>query len=145
MTSPFVDALTVQRTFKAPRLKVFNAWKDPQLLQQWLGGQSLHKLYAEVDFRVGGAYRVEVQAPSGDTYNLHGTYQEISEPELIVFTWAFDNSNNARDATLVTVTFAENEGQTAMTLKHERFRDVPTRDSHHGGWEICFNRLEELL
>jgi uncharacterized protein YndB with AHSA1/START domain len=145
MNAPFVDSLTVQRTFKAPRSKVFNAWKDPELVKLWLGGQQARKLHAEIDFRVGGAYRVEIQNPSGATYHLHGTYQEIDEPERIVFTWAFDTWDSAQDVTLVTVTFSEAEGQTNLTLTHERFRDVPTRDLHGEGWGVCFDRLENLL
>ena len=145
MTSPFVDALTLHRTFNAPRTKVFNAWKDPELLKQWLGGQQQQQLHAEVDFRVGGHYRVEVQSPTGNVFYVTGMYQEIDEPQRIVFTWAFDNAPRDIEATLVTVTFSEAAGKTDVTLTHERFRDVPTRQLHSDGWGACFDRIDKLL
>lgn len=143
MKSPFVNALLLQRHFKASRDSVFKAWKDPELLKLWLGGQKLKKITAIVDFRVGGEYHLDVQAPSGELFKLHGSYQEIIEPSRIVFTWLI--GNDLQEMTLVTVDLKEADGQTEMTLKHERFRDVPSRDMHQAGWENCFLRLDKLF
>lgn len=145
MTSPFVDALYVRRTFKASLDRVFSAWCDPTLLQQWLGGQHFTALAATVDFREGGMYHVDVRTPTGDTQHLCGMYQEINRPHRIVFTWGWGDSYSADDATLVTVDFVEKGGQTEMSLKHERFRDVVSRENHSKGWDRILPRIDDLL
>ena len=144
-SSPFVDVLTLSRTFNAPRQRVFNAWKDPELLRMWLGGHQHQKLFAQVDFRVGGHYSLDLMAPTGNVSRLQGTYQEIEEPHRIVFTWYISTPPTPEDVTLVTVVFAEQGTRTHVTLTHERFRDVPTRQMHGQGWEMCFGRLHTLL
>lgn len=145
MSSPFIDALVVRRSFKASLERVFRAWSDPTLLQQWLGGRKHTALAAKVDFREGGMYHVDVRAPSGDMMHLSGMYQEIVSPHRLVFTWGWGENYSADEATLVTVEFAEKNGETEMLLKHERFRDVPVREMHGAGWDLCFERLDPLL
>jgi uncharacterized protein YndB with AHSA1/START domain len=145
MNSPFVDALVVRRKFRASLDRVFRAWSDPILLQQWLGGRQDTALATQVDFREGGMYHLDVRTPTGDIIHLSGTYQEIDSPHRLVFTWGMGENYSATDATLVTVEFLEKDGQTEIMLKHERFRDMPTREFHAGGWDLCFARLDTLF
>jgi len=145
MSSPFIDALSVRRMFNAPRERVFKAWSDPNLLQQWLGGQTHNAQAAQVDFREGGMYHVEVRAPNGEIKYLSGMYQEIDKPQRIVFTWGWGQTYSADEATLVTVEFVEHHEKTEIVLKHERFMDVPTRELHGAGWQLCFERLETIF
>jgi len=144
--SPLVSELSLQRTFNAPRERVFRAWSDPELLKLWLGGHGVKSLHARVDFRVGGMYEMDMQVPTdAGIQRLCGIYQEIKAPEKLVFTWSWGDKYSADDATLVTVTFIENDGKTTMTLKHERFDSAPARDMHIKGWDMCVNRLVNLF
>ena len=56
--------LTIRRTLAAPRELVFRAWTEPDRLSQWWGaGPGFTTPIAEVDLRVGGKYRLGMQAP----------------------------------------------------------------------------------
>jgi uncharacterized protein YndB with AHSA1/START domain len=40
----------------------------------------------ELDVRPGGAIRIHMRGPDGTVYPMTGAYQEIVEPERLVFT-----------------------------------------------------------
>ena len=143
--SPLHHQLIVRRTFKASRERVFEAWSNPELLKVWLGGQTTQVLHATVDFSVGGMYQLDIQDTSGNIARLSGMYQEIESPRRIVFTWEWGENYSASSATLVTIELREVDNTTEIVLKHERFDDVPTRDSHGKGWAMCFDRLTTLI
>ena len=42
---------------------------------------------------------------------------------------------------LITITFAEHNGQTTMTFHQTPFVNVERRDAHIGGWTSLFNKL----
>ena len=85
-------SLKVTKTIKAPRERVFAAWTQPEHLHKWWGAhESFSAPIAEVDLRVGGKYRFGMLEPGKDApYVSYGVYQEVVEPEKLVFTWAFE-------------------------------------------------------
>ena len=137
--------LKLKRTFAAPREKVFQAWTRPELLSRWLGGAQTSALRAEIDLQVGGRYRLEINSPSGDPVFVIGTYQEITAPEKLIFTWAFESQADEQPETLVTVAFVQRGDETEVILQHERFENAAARDLHTEGWLLCFDRLLDLL
>jgi uncharacterized protein YndB with AHSA1/START domain len=61
--------LQVERTIRAPREALFRAWTTPDLLKQWLHpADDWSTPIAEMDLRVGGAYRWGVRGPDGGTF-----------------------------------------------------------------------------
>jgi uncharacterized protein YndB with AHSA1/START domain len=67
-------------------------------------------------------------------------------PERLVFTFAWDGAQGMPEReTLVTLTFADRQGRTLMTLPQEVFDSVETRDSHDGGWTSVMDKLAEYL
>ena len=119
-------SLKVTKTINAPRERVFAAWTQPELLHQWWGAhESFSAPIAEVDLKVGGKYRFGMLEPGKDApYVSYGVYQEVVEPEKLVFTPA---------ETLVTVEFIDKGGATEVVLTHERFPDEHMRDEHQQG------------
>ena len=145
-------SLKVTKTINAPRAKVFAAWTQPELLHQWWGAHERFSApIAEVDLKVGGKYRFGMLEPGKDApYVSYSVYQEIDEPEKLVFTWAFekmpgDDADFVPAETLVTVEFIEKDGATEVVVTHERFPDEHMRDEHQGGWSGCRNSLERFL
>ncbi len=67
MTTPASKAdttLRINRTFRAPREKVFSAWTDPEKLKRWWGAhEGFTTPIAEIDLRVGGSYRLGMKPP----------------------------------------------------------------------------------
>jgi uncharacterized protein YndB with AHSA1/START domain len=75
-----------------------------------------------------------------------GVYQEVVEPERLVFTYAFeDDAGRPLQQTVVTVTFAEEGGRTRLTLHQAIFESVSARDDHVRGWTEALEHLAEYL
>ena len=87
-----------------------------------------------------------MRKPDGTDLWLGGVYQEIDAPKRLVFTHAWlDENGNPGPETLVTVTLTERAGKTEMSFRQSGFDSLESRDGHAGGWNECFDRLEEFL
>ena len=141
-TSPVTVRL--QRTFQAPREKVFQAWTRPEDLKRWSAPGDLTTPIAEVDLRVGGRYRIDMRAPDGTLHRVTGTYREVDPPNRLVYTWLWETTPGATE-TLVTVEFHDRAGRTEVVLTHERLPDAEARARHEHGWNGCFEKLATLF
>jgi len=136
--------LQVRRTFQAPRAKVFQAWTEAQALKRWSAPGDFITPLADVDLRVGGRYRIHMQAPDGTLHKVTGTYRVVDPPKKLVYTWFWETK--AEDGeTLVTVEFHERGRGTEVVLTHELFPNDEARKSHEMGWTACFEKLATLL
>ena len=87
-----------------------------------------------------------MRSADGVDHWLRGVYREIVEPERLVFTFAWeDTSGKPGHETLVTVTFAEHDGKTKLTLHQADFASITARAEHQDGWTESLDRLEEYL
>jgi uncharacterized protein YndB with AHSA1/START domain len=137
--------LTITRVLDAPRSLVFKVWTEPSHLVRWWGPKNFTAPSCEMDLREGGAWRSCIRSPEGKDHWMQGVYREIVEPERVVFTFAWEEDGEPSHETLVTVTFAEENGKTRLTFHQAVFESVESRGSHHGGWSECFDRLEDYL
>jgi len=139
-----VPALRLERTFAAPRERVFRAWTDAAELSRWFAPTDEHTTKViELEIRVGGRYRVEMHAPSGNVHTVTGIFREIDPPERLVFTWAWEGKDMGE--TLVTLEFQDRGGSTDLVLTHELFPTQELRDEHNRGWDGCLTRLAKLV
>jgi uncharacterized protein YndB with AHSA1/START domain len=76
---------------------------------------------------------------------LGGVFREIVAPERLVFTFAWEEEGERGLETLVTVTFADQNGKTLMTFRQAPFQSDGERDGHRYGWGSSFDRLEDVL
>ena len=134
--------LTIVRTFNAPPALVFKAWTDPAHLVRWLGPSNFEAHDISLDVRPGGAWRACITSPEGNENWMSGTYREISPPDRLVFTFAWDSTGFQ---TLVTIDLEAQRDQTLMTFHQAPFASVESRDSHNGGWTESFDRLAALV
>ena len=150
-TSPVpVDDVTVlqtRRTFPARLEVVFRAWTEPAALRQWFAvAEGYTTPVAEVDLRVGGRYRLGMQAPDSDRLMVAtGAYREVSPPEKLVFTWRWESAPRDEPDTLVTVEFRQRDDATEVVLTHSLFPGAAERDMHLEGWQGCLNSLESVI
>ena len=134
--------LVVTRVLDAPRALVFEAWTDPARLVRWWGPKGFTTPACEMDVRPGGGFRMSMRSPEGTDHRLRGRYREIVPPERLVFTFAWeDERGKPGHETVVTVTFADEDGRTRLTLHQAVFETAEARDSHHEGWSECLDRL----
>lgn len=140
-----MESIRLTRTFEASPDRVFRAWTEPQALRRWLSPGTHETASAEVDLRVGGAYRIAMRRlADGVTAHVTGTYREIRPPERLAFTWRWEDWPEDGES-LVTVELRDLGGSTEMVLTHERFPSVASRDGHARGWEECFDKLANAL
>lgn len=100
---PYLQVI-VERTFLAPRERVFRAWSDPILMEKWFAPAPLKPVGIEAHVVVGGRYRIGMRQPDGTIHYAVGKYLEIVPPERLVFTRAWQTQPPGADS-LVTVEF----------------------------------------
>jgi len=138
--------LVITRILDAPRELVFKAWTEPDRVIRWWGPRGFTTAHYELDFRPDGAYRVCMRSPEGTEHWQRGVCREVVEPERLVFTFAWEDSEGKPGhETLVTVTLAEFGAKTKLTLHQAVFETVTARDLHQGGWASALECLAEYL
>jgi len=136
--------LHVRRRFAAPRERVFGAWTEPELFVRWFTPFVGSSSDAEIDLRVGGAWRVKMKPrlwPSGQAF---GTYLEVDPPGRLVYTLAWEGFPLGPE-TLVTVEFRDADGATDVVLVQERLGTRRGRLGHARGWQHSLTRLRQVV
>lgn|SRR5208337_666123 len=138
------------RVFEASRRLVFKMWTDPKHVAQWWGPHGCTNPRCELDVRIGGAIRIDMRGPDGRTYPMTGTYQEIVEPERLVFkSAAFDDAGNPLFEALTTVIFAERSGKTTLTLQSRVVKSTAKAAQYlqgmEAGWTQSLERLDSYV
>jgi uncharacterized protein YndB with AHSA1/START domain len=145
-SSPDLLELTITRIFRAPRELVFRVWTQPEHFVRWLGPKDFVAIACSMDVRLGGMYRACIRSPQGTDHWMQGIYREIVEPERLVFTFVWQDENGQpKHETLVTVTFADDHGNTKLTFHQAIFESIKGRDLHYSGWSECLDRLADYL
>jgi uncharacterized protein YndB with AHSA1/START domain len=122
-TEPVIN---ITRLFDAPRELVFDAWTDPQHISQWWGPRGFTTTTHERDVRPGGVWRFIMHGPDGTDYDNRIVFREVVRPERLVYDHDSDKENDP-DGFHVTVTFAEEDGKTRLTLR-TLFKSIAERD-----------------
>ncbi|HEY8176012.1 MAG TPA: SRPBCC domain-containing protein [Gemmatimonadaceae bacterium] len=136
-------SLEVRRTIPAPRERVFQAWTRPEDVKKWAAPGEMTTPIAEVDLRVGGKYRIEMQSPNGARHVASGVYREVTPPKRLVYTWGWEDSS-VKDS-VVTVEFQDRGKSTEVILRHERLPDAESRARHTEGWTECMEKFVALF
>ena len=129
---------------------MFKAWTDAKMLAQWWGPKGFTNPVCEIDARVGGALRIHMRAPDGGIYPMKGEIREIVPPERLAFTnIAVDETGNHIIEGFTTVTFADEDGKTRLTL-HTRGSAVVEKaiaylQGMEMGWTMSIDKLQALL
>ena len=146
MSEAAVFQLEMERLIRAPREKVFDAFTSQAALSAWHCPRGMTVVEATADARVGGAYRIVMGGRDGSRHIAAGEYQKIERPGFLAYTWCWENGAMPPDLkTLIEVTLTEEKGVTRLHMRHTGFPDARTRDSHMGGWQSVFNRLNDYL
>jgi uncharacterized protein YndB with AHSA1/START domain/tRNA A-37 threonylcarbamoyl transferase component Bud32 len=141
------STIRLEQMVPAPIERVFAAWVTPASMANWYApSDEFTTPIAEVDFRVGGKYRVAMKAPDRpEPHIVSGQYCTIDYPRSLSFTWAWDAPQPDVHETQVTLEFHEQGDATNVVLLHERFRDEGQRQSHATGWTGCLARLARKI
>lgn len=118
--------IEIARTFNAPREIVFKAFTDAEHLRNWWGPKGWDFNIFTFELRRGGVLHYSQKSPEGDIMWVKFVYDEISVPEILVYTYFFsDEEGNVVRAPFNdtwplkiqnTFTFLEHEGKTTLTM-----------------------------
>ena len=87
VTTPSDREIRIERTFDAPRDRVFAVFTDPELVSEWWGPRGTTAEVKEMDVRTGGDWHFVSHDCDGGTTAFRGTYREVTPPERIVQTF----------------------------------------------------------
>ena len=98
------DVFTIERTYKAPIAKVFDAWASPAFKRKWFIGpdewtRSPHRL----DFKVGGKESIAGGRAGGPLHRYDATYYDIVPDHRIVFAYDMHMDDVRISVSLATV------------------------------------------
>lgn len=72
----------IERTYPAPRHRVFEAWANVEVKRQWfVGPDGASNQTLTSDFRVGGVGSTSGSAPNGQHYTYESVYRDIVADE----------------------------------------------------------------
>ena len=147
--------LIVRRTLRATPERVFEAFTDPEQLKRWWWPSGFTAPTAEVDLRVGGAYRIAMRWPESIPEESHfshymgGEYYEIDPPHRLVMSGrAINEQQGELFATLIELTLEEVPEGTRLTMRQSYFEPMPPKaalDGAEQGWAEQLDKLESLL
>ena len=138
--------LAMTRVFPAARSVVYEAFCDPSKLAKWWGPEGFTTPSAEFDPRVGESYRIEMQPPEGDSFDLKGEFREVDPPARLAFTFIWEVPDPDDVETLIALAFRDLLGEaTEAALIQGPFKTEARRALHRDGWRDSFDKLERLL
>jgi len=139
--------IVLTREFDAPRDLVFEAHTSAEHMSRWWGPRRFESVSAEVDFRVGGKWRIVHRGPDGEEYGFHGEYREIVPPERLVWTFEFEGAPS--HVSVETLTLDEHDGKTTLTATAVygsiEERDAMLASGMSEGAAETWDRLEEYV
>lgn len=148
----------IEETFNASPERVFSAWTDPEKLVKWYAPDGCTVHFKSIKIETGGRFHSCISNPQfGDCWAV-GEYKEVSPNTKIVFTLinADENGNPINPIeigmdpdwpgeTLVTVTFAEDNGKTKMQLRQTVSQELAIKTGAYPSWLQMLNKMQTTL
>ena len=138
-------SLELTRLLGAPRARVFEFLSDAALLAEWWGPSGFS--IPSIDFvpRVGGTYRIEMQPPDGDAFELMGTFREVDIPSRLVFSFEWEPADPDDQETVAQLALEQTDDSTTVRLRQGPFKTDVRRALHRDGWTESLDKLAELV
>jgi uncharacterized protein YndB with AHSA1/START domain len=137
--------LRLERTLPAPPSLVFRMHAEPDLLAQWWGPDGFSAPSVELDLRVGGGYRIEMQPPDADRFFLSGEFREVDTATRLVYTFRWEDPDPDDRETVVVFALQDRGESTALTVDQGPFATEARKALHEQGWTESLIRLQELI
>lgn len=144
--------LTLERTFDAPRETVWKYWTDQNLIQQWWGPNGVTNPTCIWEAKPEGKIHIVMLAGpdlgelAGQEWPMTGTFEEVEEPEKLVFVSSAIMNGKAVLETKNTVTITEENGKTKMTVHIVVTMTTPEAAGPLQGMEMGWNQqLDKLV
>jgi uncharacterized protein YndB with AHSA1/START domain len=139
------EGFTTIRVFDAPRERVWKEWTEAERFADWFGGTAAEIPASTVswDFREGGRWRATMVAGNREIH-WRGEFQEIVEPERLVFTLCDRAGEDAYELVIVELRDL-GDGTTEMRFEQRGSMAAEQYLRTQRGWSGFFDRIAERL
>jgi uncharacterized protein YndB with AHSA1/START domain len=147
------DTFVIERVYAKPPERVFAVFADPAKKRRWFAEGESHELEEfAMDFRVGGAERVQSRFKSGTPFpgvelTNEGIFQDIVPNARIVTASRMSLGDRPISASLVTIELQPTEQGTTLIVTHQAafFEGADGPQLREGGWRKLLDRLGSEL
>lgn len=147
------NSIIIKRTFDAALTAVWEAWTNPELLDQWWAPKPYRIKTKELELRKDGRWLYAMISPQDEHFWCKAEYQAVEILKLLSWLDAFcdedGNDNQGKPNSCWMIRFTENDDITIVdiTLKHEKLADVEKmiEFGFKEGFELAMTNLDELL
>ena len=139
--------IEITRVFDAPRERLWREWTEPERFADWFGGPNSEVPLTSVamDVRPGGRWRLTMFfGPGRHEIHWKGEYQEVVEPERLVFTVS-DQPGEDRWELVIVVLTDLGDGRTEMLFEQHGEMAAEQYKRTAQGWSSFFDLMEERL
>lgn len=146
VTLPVDTQIQITRFFDAPRDLVYKAWTTPEMVKRWWAGDQGEVVSADIDLRVGGAWRYVMIANAGWEVAFHGEYLEIVPGERVVSTEVFEGMPDAQATSTTTMTGHDGGTTVTILVQHtsREHRDAHVNSEMETGLQSSWAMLEQV-
>lgn len=145
--------IRVKREFAAPLSKVWAAWTESQLLDQWWAPKPWQAKTKTMDFREGGHWLYAMVGPDGEQQWARADFKAITPQKSFTIQDAFSDEHGNIDQTLPRLhwinEFQENSGSTVVSIeiKFDELADLEKiiEMGFKEGFTAAMENLDELL
>ena len=147
------NTVNVAREFAAGIELVWEAWTNPEILDQWWAPKPYRTETKSMDFREGGTWLYSMVSPQDERHWCRNDYQKIVQREYFSGLDAFcdenGNVNTGMPRTLWTNTFSEKAGTTTVSIvaKYNSLADLETiiRMGFKEGFTMALENLDQYI
>jgi uncharacterized protein YndB with AHSA1/START domain len=157
------EEFVIARVFDVARVRMWKIWTESNHLTQWFGPKGVKIISAKSDLRPGRVFHYSMRTPDDNVIWGKWIFLEVVPPERLVFIVSFSDENGGVTRhpfspdwpleTLSTVTFAEADGRTKVTIRWtphnateaERETFDAEREGMQEGWTGTLDQLADYL
>jgi len=139
------STIRLHRVFKTKPERLYKAFTNPDALVKWMPPHGFIAKVHNMDFRVGGSYRMSfTNLTTGSTHSFGGEYLEIVPNQRIRNTDKFDDPNLPGTMT-VTVEIRKVMVGAELNIVQEGVPDVIPAEACYLGWSESLDLLKLLV
>jgi uncharacterized protein YndB with AHSA1/START domain len=143
-----MTSLTLVRRIAARPSIVFEAMTTAEGVAAWYGPDDLPVVSAEMDARVGGAFRVRFRTLDGRDHEACGEFLEVVPPRRIVMSWRWAVGGDPEESGRVSrieIELAPIAEGTEVTFTHADLSSEASEKGHAAGWTGALDKLVRHL
>jgi len=139
------NSVSLHRVFKTTPEKVYRAFTQPDAIASWLPPYGFLCTVHEMDFRVGGKFRMSFRNFStGNGHSFGGNYIELKPNEFLKYTDKFDDPNLPGEM-VTTVELKKVLAGTEIKIFQDGIPDAIPADMCYLGWQDSLEKLMKLV